>query len=172
MEVAVADRHQHHTPQPLRLRPAARLGVRQIIRMRRHLIVGFIALTIVVIVGIASGIVGISYPAFVDNTDLRSPVLVTQLNRNQMVLSDMRTVQLPGYSDAELTKLLKQIETSKYKVDIDGTGNHSEVWIYGDVQMKICGTPWAQPIMIPLIPNRIRKNQRILIAVGTSTLIK
>jgi len=121
-------------------------------------------IVILAVIGIRSDFIGISYPVFVDNTDLMSPVLVTEMNHDQIKLSDGRTVEFEKFSNDDWRN---KIRLSKNRVDIEGPGNNSEVWIYGDVLRRICGTPWAQPIRIPLVPNRIGKNQRILIAVGT-----
>ena len=122
------------------------------------LVVAFLAL------GIFSGLIGISYPVRVYNTALTSPVKVKRIIGHQIELVDGRLITL---SDDEEWKT--QIAYSKNWVDLEGDPEGPEVWVYGDRKFMLCGTPWAQPIRIPIIPNRIPMNHRQLIAVGEIT---
>lgn len=117
--------------------------------------------TATIILGIATGLVGISYPVRIDNTSLRSPIKVERINGNQIVLVDGRVITLDVNQE-----LKDRISYSKNRVDLEGDPEGPDVWIYGDRKFMLCGTPWAQPIRIPIIPNRIPMNHRQLIAAG------
>ena len=131
---------------------------------RDGIIFGGILVVAFLILGIVTGWIGISYPVRVDNTALNSPVKVERITGRQVELVDGRVITL---SDDQEWK--DRIAYSKNWVDLEGDPEGPEVWIYGDRNMIICGTPWAQPIRIPIIPNRFPKNHRQLIAVGEIT---
>ncbi len=126
-------------------------------------LLGLVALSL----GIGTGLIGISYPVAVDNTTLMSPIEVERITGNQIKLVDGRVITLSdAYTEYEWQDRIAQ---SKNRVDLDGDSEGPEVWIYGDYNRGFCGTPWAQPIRIPIIPILIPRNQRLLIAVGEMT---
>ncbi len=131
---------------------------------RNGIIFGGILGVAFLILGIVTGLIGISYPVRVDNTALSSPVKVKRITGHQIELVDGRVITL---SDDQEWK--DRISYSKNLVDIEGDSEGPDVWIYGDRKFILCGTPWAQPIRIPIIPNRIPMNHRQLIAVGEVT---
>lgn len=134
---------------------------------RDGIIFGGILVAATISLGIATGLVGISYPVRVDNTSLTTPIKVERITDNKIELTDGRVITLSGvYDDHEWQS---QIAYSKNLVDIEGDPEGPDVWIYGDRKFMLCGTPWAQPIRIPIIPNRIPMNHRQLIAVGEIT---
>ena len=127
-------------------------------------IFGALLVVVALVLGIVTGLIGISYPVRVDNTALRSPVKVKRITGHQIELVDGRVITL---SDDQEWK--DRISYSKNWVDLEGDPEGPDVWIYGDRKFMLCGTPWAQPIRIPIIPNRIPMNHRQLIAVGEIT---
>ena len=128
---------------------------------RDGIIFGGLLAVVALVLGIVTGLIGISYPVRVDSTALSSPVKVQRITGQQIELVDGRVITL---SDDQEWK--DRIADSKNWVDLEGDPEGPEVWIYGDRKLLICGTPWAQPIRIPIIPNRIPMNHRQLIAVG------
>jgi len=134
---------------------------------RDDIIFGGLFVAVALILGIVTGFIGISYPVRVDNTALSSPIKVEQITGHQIELVDGRVITLSdAYTDQEWEN---RIAYSKNLVDLEGDAEGPEVWLYGDRELFICGTPWAQPIRIPIIPNRIPRNHRQLIAVGEIT---
>ena len=148
--------------------PAVGLHVLHIIMISRGgIIFGCLLLTVAIILGMVTGIIGISYPVRVDVTSLKTTIKVERFTENQIELSDGRVITL---SDAYADHVWQdRIVYSKNQVDLEGDADGSDVWIYGDRKFKLCGTPWEQPIRIPIIPNRIHMNFRDLIAVGKIT---
>ena len=49
--------------------------------------------------------------------------------------------------------------------DIRETGN-GDVQVFGRTDGWICGTPWAQPIRIPVFRDTVYRNRKVLLAVG------
>lgn len=133
----------------------------------KHITLGALALLILFTLGIVTGLVGISYPVRVDNSSLISPIKVVRITDNQIELADGRMISLSSAHDDH--EWQGQIVYSKNMVDVEGDPGSPEVWIYGDRKFMLCGTPWAQPIRIPMIPNRIPMNHRQLIAAGEIT---
>jgi hypothetical protein len=80
-----------------------------------------------------------------------------------MVLADGRVVAFQARYPSELSNELSQ---SEFEVDVEPRGS-SGARIYARHKTKICGTPWAQPIVIPLIRDTVYKQQREMIALGT-----
>ena len=134
---------------------------------RGGIIFGALSVAVALILGIVTGLIGISYPVRVDVTSLSSPIKVKRFTENQIELVDGRVITL---SDASADhEWQDRIVYSKNLVDLEGDSDGPDVWIYGDRKFKLCGTPWAQPLRIPIIPIRIHMNSRDLIAVGKIT---
>lgn len=138
---------------------------------RNGIIFGSLLAISTLVTGIFTGIIGISYPVRVDNTDLRSPIKVERINGHQIELADGRVITFgDGYSEKQWKEeVTDRIAYSKNLVDLEGDPDDPQVWIYGDHKFgPFCGTSWP-PIRIPIIPNRIPRNHRSPIAHGTIT---
>ncbi|TWU04650.1 hypothetical protein [Stieleria varia] len=108
-----------------------------------------------------SGVVGFHYTRVVDDEPLQNPVEVIGVVENQLYLSDLRVIKLQTGSHEQL---LEAITQSAYQVDIQGTEPY--VTLYARTNRWVCGTPWAQPIRIPLIPETVYRNRREMIGYG------
>ena len=107
------------------------------------------------------GIVGFHYPRIVDDEPLQNPTEVIGVVDGQLFLSDLRAIKLHTTSPEPLAEVLTE---SDYKIDIVGTEPY--VTIYSRKNGGICGTPWTQPIQIPLIPETVYRNRREMIGYG------
>lgn len=111
----------------------------------------------------ASGLVGFRYPHIVQGDPLRHPCKVRDVQGTNMVLADGRVIAFHASYPSEFSNELSQ---SEFEVDVEGRGI-SGAAIYARHKTKICGTPWAQPIVIPLIRDTVYKQHREMIAFGT-----
>jgi hypothetical protein len=111
----------------------------------------------------AVGLVGFRYPHIVQRDPLRHPYKVAGLQGTNMVLADGRIIAFQASYPSGFSNALSQ---SEFEVDLDSRGT-SGVAIYARHMTMICGTPWAQPILIPVIRDTVYKQHRELIALGT-----
>jgi hypothetical protein len=108
-----------------------------------------------------TGVIGFHYPRVIENEPLHDPIKVLRVEGKQLHLSDSRIIEVQNTSDEALTKAIAE---SDFYVDLEGSG--SVVTVHARQNGWICGTPWAQPIRIPLFPDTVYQNRRDLIAVG------
>jgi len=108
------------------------------------------------------GIVGFRAPRVVQNQPLMAPIRVVSIDGAKLVLEDKRIIQTEPYSGQDLSNQLSQ---SDFMVDLE-PGAGETVGVYARQTGWICGTPWAQPIRIPIIRDTVYKNRRQLIATG------
>ena len=117
---------------------------------------------IVLIGGVLSvPLVEFHYPRVVNNDPLISPVEVSHVEGNTIILADDRrfTVHL---SDEPLDQVVKN---SGYQIDLESWGPETAIFVKR--QGWICGTPWARRLFrIPLIPDDVPINHRQLIGIG------
>lgn len=106
----------------------------------------------------SSGIIQFRYPQTVENEPLLSPVAVTSLTVDKMVLGDGRIIE-----DLVWTSSTEPRFTGI--VDIEEIGD-DEALIYVKHRGWLCGTPWAAAISIPLFADEIQINHRVPIARG------
>lgn len=112
------------------------------------------------------GIVGVHYPVVVQDEPLHHPVKVVSVVESRLVLANGQVIAVEGTDKARLDKQLSQ---SGYEVDVEeesGTGSTGITRIYARQDGWICGTPWAQPIKIRLIPQMVYRNRRQQIGFG------
>ncbi len=109
------------------------------------------------------GLIGFHYPDVVQDEPLRNPQKVVRVEGTNIHLESGAIVALDGLDTLEISNKLKQ---SAFEIDIEGT-NKEPVAIWARQDGWVCGTPWAQPIRIPLIRDTTYKNRRELIAVGS-----
>lgn len=123
-----------------------------------------IALIVATVVAIAwtMGLVGFHYPQVIQDEPLRHPLNVVRVENNRLWLEDGRGLVLDDLDAGQISNKLSQ---SDFKVDIE-PGANGILGIYARQNGWICGTPWAQPICIPIIPDTVYKNRRELIAIS------
>jgi hypothetical protein len=109
------------------------------------------------------GMVGFHYPHVIQDEPLQHPQNVLRVEGTNIVLESGAMIALDQVDASGISNKLKQ---SAFQVDIEGAkGGPVGIWARQDGW--ICGTPWAQPIRIPLIRDTTYKNRRELIAVGS-----
>ncbi len=121
-----------------------------------------IVLAVAVLIGLGSmfGLVGVRYPRVITDEPLKHPQKVVRIEGTKLSLADGAVVTLEGVEEGNLSNILWQ---SEFTVDIDeSTGGDVGVWARQNGW--VCGTPWAQPIRIPLIRDTVYKNRRQMIA--------
>ena len=123
--------------------------------------VGLIFLLLVI--AAALGMVGFHYPHVVQDQPLNDPVAVLHVESNRLFLADGRVIEADVDSEQEITNRLAQ---SDFLIDVE-QGQDGFVGIYARQDGWICGTPWAQPILIPVFRDTVYRNRRELITIGT-----
>jgi hypothetical protein len=109
------------------------------------------------------GMVGFHYPHVIQDEPLQNPQKVLRVEGPNIFLESGAIIALDHVDASSISNKLDQ---SAFRVDIEGAkGGPLAIWARQDGW--ICGTPWAQPIRIPLIRDTIYKNRRELIAVGS-----
>ena len=123
--------------------------------------VGLIFLLLVI--AAALGMVGFHYPHVVQDQPLNDPVAVLHVESNRLILADGRVIEADLDSEQDITNQLAQ---SDFMIDVE-RGQDGFVGIYARQDGWICGTPWAQPILIPVFRDTVYRNRRELITIGT-----
>jgi hypothetical protein len=113
--------------------------------------------------GSALGLVGFHYPRVVQNEPLRNPQTVVHLDGADLALQSGAVITVEAMDSLEISNKLSQ---SAFQIDVE-SGNDGTVAIYARQNGWVCGTPWAQPIRIPLIRDTVYRNRRHLIALGS-----
>ena len=119
-------------------------------------------LLLLLVIATALGMVGFRYPYVVQDQPLNNPVKVLCVESNRLHLADSRVVEVDPHSKQDITNQLAQ---SDFMIDVED-GADDEVVIYARQNGWICGTPWAQPIRIPIFRDTVYRNRRELITVG------
>lgn len=111
-----------------------------------------------------TGLVGFRYPTVVEDEPLLAPSKVLFIDGDEIHLTDSRVIRIRSTSAQSLREAIAE---SDFSIDVSGCGDL--VVIYARQDGWICGTPWAQPICIPLIPETVYQNRRELLAIGELT---
>jgi hypothetical protein len=113
------------------------------------------------------GVVGLHYPRVVENDPLLAPVRVLSVQNNTLHLEDGRVLNV----DQLLAEgsLAESIQASDNRVDVESNGPKA-VMVFIRTRGWICGTPWARPLNIRLIPDDIPINRRECIGFGTEVV--
>ncbi len=122
-----------------------------------------IVVALLVVTASVIGLIGFHYPDVVQDEPLRNPQKVVRVEGTNIYLESGAIVALDGINTLEISNKLRQ---SAFEIDVEGT-NKEPVAIWARQDGWVCGTPWAQPIRIPLIRDTTYKNRRELIAVGS-----
>ena len=128
----------------------------------KYLLYTIIGCILIFILGISSGLIGIHYPHVVENQPLESPIKVVRIDGQNLTLSDGRVIIINDETGRNWRAVLSESENM---IDVEEHDN-GFVEVYGRQNGWICGTPWVQPIRIPIIRDTVYKNRRELIAIG------
>jgi hypothetical protein len=124
-----------------------------------------VAVILVLVISIQTGIVGMSCPRIIENQPLEHPIKVSYLDASTLRLPDGRLIGLQGPPvGGETWGAI--LENNNYLVDLEPEDG-GEIAIDGSVRSFTCGTPWAQPIRIPLIAADLKQYRRECIGFGT-----
>jgi hypothetical protein len=107
-------------------------------------------------------IIGLHYPNVVQNEPLQNPQKVLRIDGTNIFLQNGAILAIDSEDPLELSNKLVQ---SNFEIDIEGP-KEELVAIFARQNGWICGTPWAQPICIPLIKDKVYKNRRARIAIA------
>jgi hypothetical protein len=108
------------------------------------------------------GLVGFHYPTVIQDEPLRDPQKIARVEGTNLFLQNGSVIAIDWIKATEISNELRQ---SSFEVDLEGAKGEP-VAIIARQDGWICGTPWAQPIRIPLIRDTVYKNRRELIAMG------
>jgi hypothetical protein len=110
-----------------------------------------------------SGLIGFHYPRVIENEPLKDPHKVVRFEGTNLFLEDGAMIALGPFGSERLGDQLKK---ANFEIDIerDADGSCS---VLSRQPGWICGTPWTQPIRIPLIADTVYRNRRELIAIGS-----
>jgi hypothetical protein len=117
----------------------------------------------VVATAIHAGLIGFTYPRIVENEPLHTPVRVLKIENTVMTLEDGRKLEVQSLGSRELEAILKE---SHGTIDIETNPKISGVVIYANRDGWVCGTPWARPLTLRLIPETVYKNRREFVDFG------
>jgi hypothetical protein len=126
-------------------------------------IVAWVVAVSLLVIAVASscGIVGFRYPDVIDDQPLKDPIRVLSVEGSRLHLADSRTFQCQNMSEKALKDAITQ---SDFTIDIEVF--ESTAVVYARPDGWVCGTPWAQPIQIPIFADKVYRNRRVPIAVG------
>jgi hypothetical protein len=110
------------------------------------------------------GVIGFKYPVMVEGDKLRNPVHVQAVENGIIRLDDRRVIQV----DRSTTEILKlRLAESNGMLELKQL-DKSEVEVYtGRTMNGYCGTPFSQPLCIPLIKVKIPKHLKFFVCQGT-----
>lgn len=113
--------------------------------------------------GLLTGVVGFHYAGIIQNEPLKNPQKVLSIRGDEIVLQGGSVIRI---DDADISQISNKLSQAAFEVDLEGGDHGNAVGIYGRQNGWVCGTPWAKPIRIPLIRDRVYKNRRQLITLG------
>lgn len=151
------------TTQWTELRPPARYGAVGCMKIIRKVVYAVGTVFLLLVIAAALGMVGFHYPHVVQDQPLNDPVAVLDVESNRLFLADGRVIEADVDSEQDITNQLAQ---SDFMIDVE-QGQDGFVGIYARQDGWICGTPWAQPILIPAFRDTVYRNRRELIMIGT-----
>lgn len=129
----------------------------------RAAILSIAVVALFIMASVGTGLVGFHYPKVVLDEPLCNPKAVVRIDGTNIFLHDGTGIAIDSLGALEISNKLSQ---SAFEVDVEGAkGETAAIWARQNGW--ICGTPWAQPIRIPLIGDTVYKNRRQLIAVGS-----
>jgi hypothetical protein len=114
------------------------------------------------------GLVGFHYPRVIENEPLEDPHRVVRFEGSNLFLENGTIIALEPFWTEPMAEQLKM---ASFEVDLERQ-NDGSCYVLARRNGWICGTPWAQPIRIPLIADTVYKNRRELIGVGSDVVPK
>ncbi len=114
------------------------------------------------------GVVGFHYPRVIQNEPLKNPQKVVSVHGTDIVLERGAVISIhpvTGVDTTEASQISNLLNQTAFEIEVEDRGG--PIAIYGRQNGWICGTPWAQPVRIPLIPDQVYKNRKRLIGLGS-----
>lgn len=108
-----------------------------------------------------TGIVGFRYPHVLEDEPLRDSIKVFRIEGNEIHLADSRVVVVGTAVEDELRGAVAESE-----LFVDVEVDRAFATVYARQDGWVCGTPWAQPIRIPVFRDTVYRNRRQVIAFG------
>jgi len=109
-------------------------------------------------------LVGFHYPREVIDDPLLSPVRVLSVRNKTLYLEDGRALRM---DDSLLQgSIIDLIQASDNRVDVEPDRSQKLV-VFVKKRRPICGTRWAQFVIIPLFPDDVQINHRELLGCAT-----
>ncbi|MBI2900159.1 MAG: hypothetical protein HYY17_08230 [Planctomycetes bacterium] len=112
------------------------------------------------------GIIGFSYPVADDTNPLCHPMRVRACEDGLLFLTNDLVVRPCPFVRKEI--LIRALTGSEWEIEVrplwwEPTGVLvGDIWV--KVQLGYCGTPWTQPIRIPIFPDRLRTWEAVPLA--------
>ena len=119
-------------------------------------------LLLLLFAGYKVGLVGFHYLLLVQNEPLHHPIKVLKLDGNRLTLLNGQTLTI---DPVDFTDVSTELNRSNDEVDLE-INDKGQASIFARHAYGICGTPWAQPIHIPLFADVMNRNHRVQIATG------
>lgn len=110
-----------------------------------------------------AGLIGFTYPRIIDTEPLLAPAVVVKVENTVVTLEDGTRIEIQGLTSEEIKEVLRE---SHQRLDIKTSANLEERLIYANRNGWVCGTPWATPLTLPLVPQTVYKNRREFVAFG------
>jgi len=106
----------------------------------------------------AVGLIGFHYPYIIDDEPLHSPIKVVRIDGRHVLLQDDRTIEFENWMEGRAT-ISEALSQSDFQIDLEPDSNGAYI-VWGRQAGWICGTPWTQPIRIPLFKDTVYRNRR------------
>lgn len=128
----------------------------------RYAILTIVAVSILILASWATGLVGFHYPKVIQDEPLHQPLRVVRVEGTNLFLQNGDIIALYGLDASQINNMLSQTA-----FEIDVKNQNGDLVIFARQNGWVCGTPWAQPLRVPLFEDTVYKNRRQLIAMGT-----
>lgn len=105
------------------------------------------------------GMVSFSYPDVIENQPYKNPIKVVSFSDNTITLENGKEYFIGNHAEIafDMIKNAGNVIETPEGVDF-GVKCRVEGWI--------CGTPWAQPIVIPIFSEKVYKNRIHVVGVA------
>lgn len=111
------------------------------------------SLAVIVVGGVLSGLIRITYLKRVPNNPLVSPVTISRVEGDALVLADGRRLTQFDYTAEDV------FEMSDGRIDLEE--RDGELHAFVSAKLFVCGTPWAGGLVhIPILPSVVPENRR------------
>ena len=133
----------------------------------RVTLIAVILVVALFVIACVIGLIGFHYPHVIEDEPLKFPIKVVQIEGHDLVLEDGRRMALDDWTEDRGT-ISEVLAQSDFQIDVEPlVGETYAVWARQDGW--ICGTPWAQPIRIPIFKDTVYCNRRQPVGIARGT---